>query len=145
MSEDREPSTRLVGSWRLVSVQLEMADTAERIDLLGSNPTGRLTLTRGGGWMTILTATDRRPATDHASVAALFESMMAYSGKFRIEGDDRIIVSVDLSWHPAWIGTEQVRFFKIEGDRLSIRSGLQTHPARPGKSVYGVIGWQREP
>ena len=59
--------------------------------------------------------------------ARLFETMMAYAGRFLLDGD-KLVVSCDLSWHPDWVGTEQVRYFKLDGEKLSLRSGKQTHP-----------------
>ena len=35
---------------------------------------------------------------------------------------DKIIVTVDIAWHPSWLGTEQTRFYKLDGDKLSIIS-----------------------
>lgn len=142
---NNDPSTALVGTWRLLSIQIEMADTKERVDLYGPHPMGRIIFTSSGRLISIATAGDRGEPTDQASTAKLFGSMMAYSGTYRVAEDDQAIFKLDLSWHPGWVGTEQVRFFKIEGDRLSIRTGLQTHPAHPGKQVYGVIEWEREP
>lgn len=37
-----DPVKALLGTWRLLSVQLEMADTKERFDLLGAQPSGRI-------------------------------------------------------------------------------------------------------
>src|SRR5262249_27289701 len=48
--------------------------------------------------------------------------MMAYTGRYHIEGDDVFAVHVDVSWHPSWLGSKQRRYFKIEGDMLSIVS-----------------------
>lgn len=137
-------SKELIGTWRLLSVQLEMADTKERIDLLGEQPSGRIIFTDNGRMMAILTAADRHEPKDQSATADLFKSMMAYSGRFQLSGSSQIVIDCDLSWHPAWVGTDQVRFVELHGDRLSIRSGLQTHPALPGRDIYGVIDWERE-
>jgi Lipocalin-like domain len=134
----------LVGSWKLLRIGVEMADTGQRIDLYGPNPVGRAILTDSGYVMFIITAGGRSVPRTESDRAGLFESMMAYTGTYRIEGDDKLITSVDGSWHPSWLVSEQVRFFKLNGDVLSIRSGLQTHPNFPGKELYGVLEWQRE-
>ena len=82
MEQDK---SQLIGSWQLLSAQLEMADTKERFDLLGPSPVGRTIFTRNGRMATILTASGRTAAVDVPSTAALFGSMMAYSGTFRFE------------------------------------------------------------
>ena len=43
----------------------------------------------------MVTSADREPPRDEADGAALFESMMAYSGKYRVEGEDKFITSAD--------------------------------------------------
>jgi hypothetical protein len=41
--------------------------------------------------------------------------MLAYSGKYRID-KNKIIINVDIAWDESWNGTEQVRYYQIEGD-----------------------------
>jgi Lipocalin-like domain len=137
-------SGRLIDTWRLISIQFELADTGERFDLYGPHPLGFLILTDGGRLMGMVTSADRRPPRDTAGGAALFESMMAYSGKYRVEGEDKFITSVDLAWHPAWNGTEQTRFFKLDNDMLSITTAQQTHPRFPDRVGRGVLVWRKE-
>ena len=126
--------------WLLSRQVLPAGGLGERFDLFGPTPVGRLILTSAGDFMTVITEGNRALLRD---TARLFETMMGYAGKFRLEGD-KIIVSCDLSWHPDWVGTEQVRFFKLEGERLSLRSAKQTHPRYPDRLAYGVIDWTRE-
>jgi len=40
-------------------------------------------------------------------------------------------------------GLDQVRFFKLEGDRLSIRTAEQVSSVYVGKKV-GTLTWERE-
>jgi Lipocalin-like domain len=143
MHGQSDVSAALVGAWKLLRAQFEFADSGESIDLFGSDPVGRLILTGSGDMMTILTSTGRVPANDQVSGSRLFETMMAYAGKFHVDGD-KLVISCDLAWHPAWVGTEQVRFFTLDRDKLFIRSGKQTHPKHPGRLGYGVIEWCRE-
>lgn len=70
--------------------------------------------------------------------------MMAYSGKYRVEGEDKFITSVDLLWHPAWNGTEQTRFFKLDNDMLSITTAEQTHPLFANRVGRGVLVRRKE-
>lgn len=130
----------LIGTWKLSAIQFEFCDDGKREDLFGASPRGRLVITASGDLMTVITAADR---TSAGGTASLFETMMAYAGKFRVEAD-KLTVACDISWHPAWLGQEQVRFFRIDGDKLSIRTGKQEHPKYPNKPGYGVIDWQRE-
>ena len=84
--------------------------------------------------MCVLTAEGRTaPKTDEER-AALLKSLVAYTGMYRIEGD-KFIVKVDASWNPAWVGTEQERFFKFEGDRLQTFSPWIQSVTRPEKGM----------
>ena len=133
----------LIGIWKLKSIQFELADTGEIADVFGPNPSGYLIHTGEGRMMAILTRSDRAPPKEDSDGSALFKTMMAYTGIFRVEGDDKFITHVDLAWHPGWNGTEQTRFFKVEGNTLSITTVQQTHPMFPGRMGRGVIAWTR--
>ena len=69
--------------------------------------------------------------------------MLAYSGRYRTEGN-RITVKVDLAWDEAWIGTEQVRYCRIEGDELHMEAVPQLYANLGGKLMRGILIWTRE-
>ena len=69
--------------------------------------------------------------------------MLAYTGKYRIEGNDFITV-VDASWNEAWNETEQRRHFRMEGDRLFIESAPAPSLLFQGKVDFRRIVWERE-
>ena len=117
----------LFGWWKILSFQVEFEDAGERADTYGVNPLGHMVIERDR-MMSILTSRER-PNNDPT---ALFETMIAYSGSCRVEDGDKFIIKVDTAWHPAWIGTEQVRFFKIDSGVLSITTAYQAHPLFPG-------------
>ena len=58
--------------------------------------------------------------------------MVAYSGIYRVEGD-KWIMKVDVAWDETWTGTEQLRFFKVEGDALTVTSPLTTEHEPAGQ------------
>lgn len=136
--------SKLVGAWTLSTAEWELVDTGERFDMYGPNPRGAITFAATGRMVALVTSSSSVPPKTDADRAALTKEMMSYSGKFRIEGTDQFITSVDLAWHPAWIGTEQARFFKVESDTLSIASREQKHPSFPGKLVRGHLFWKRD-
>ena len=130
----------LFGVWKLLSLQFVTSDGAAPQDMYGADPQGYIFITPDHRMMTVITANDRS-TTD--SEAALFQSMMAYSGPFRIEGEDQFITDVEVSWHPGWVGGEQARSFSIEADILSITTAETLHPRFPGQLGRGVLRWQR--
>src|SRR3954454_7819369 len=110
---------QLVGVWKLQTYDYEFQDTGERTTPFGTHPNGIGIFTADGRTMGILTAENRKvPKTDADRVEA-FRSLVAYSGKYRLEGD-RWITTVDITWNEAWMGTEQVRFYQVQGDTLTV-------------------------
>ena len=132
----------LVGTWRLVSWQV-IAENGQPQDVFGSHPKGFLVLTREGRSIVLTTAENRRAGIGDADRAALHKSMLAYSGRYRIEGND-FITLVDVSWNEEWNGTEQRRHFRIEGDKLFIESAPAPSITSPGKTDFRRIVWQRD-
>jgi hypothetical protein len=134
-------SEALIGSWKLISWQV-IVDGEPR-DLLGAKPKGSLILTRDGRAMALTTAENRVAGETDALRAALHKSMLAYTGRYRIEGDE-FVTTVDASWNEAWNGTEQRRKFRIEDNRLVIESEPAPSILFPGKTDYRRIVWERE-
>ncbi len=132
---------QLVGNWKLVSWQV-VSDGHAR-DLFGAKPKGYLLLTREGRGMALTTAQDRTPGESEAERAALHKSMLAYTGKYRVEGDE-FITTVDASWNEGWNGSEQRRRYRVEGNRLFIESEPAPSILFPGKVDFRRIVWERE-
>ena len=131
----------LAGIWRLVSWQVVAEDGVAR-DVFGSNPTGYLILTLEGRSMALMTAENRRPGFADAERAALHRSMLAYTGRYRIEGGD-FITTVDVSWNEEWNGTEQRRHYRIEGNRLYVETVPGPSIVFPGKTDFRRLVWER--
>ena len=88
--------------------------------------------------MFILTGEGRKPAKTAEERAALLGTLVAYTGMYRIEGD-RWITKVDVAWNPEWVGTEQARNFKVEGDRLQVLTPWRVMPNWPDKGMQRSI------
>ncbi len=128
----------LLGWWKITSFHVELEDTGERLNTYGIDPLGHMVVT-DDRIMSILTARERADSDS----AALFETMMAYAGSCRVEDDGKLVIKVDTAWHPAWVGTEQFRFFSVDGDTLSTTTAWQAHPKFPGRMARGVLTAQR--
>lgn len=132
----------LVGTWRLVSWQV-ITENEPPQNVFGAHPKGFLVLTREGRSIVLTTAENRRVGMGDAERAALHKSMLAYSGKYRIEGNDFVTI-VEVSWNEEWNGTEQRRHFRMEGDKLFIESAPGPSIISPGKTDFRRIVWQRD-
>ena len=131
---------KVLGVWRLVSFELEFQATGEREHVRGKNPTGFIIFTPEGRMMVVLTNEGRKAPKTDQDRADLFNAMVAYTGLYRIEGD-KWITKVDVSGNPALLGTEQARFFRVDGDRLQ---EMTAWTPRSGKGMgRAVITWER--
>ena len=133
----------LFGNWKLVSFYQEDTQTKERNYFLGENPTGYIGFTPAGRFFVFGTADGRKPGQTPEAQAANYRSMVGYTGKWKIEGD-KFTTTVDAAWNPAWVGTEQVRFWRIEGNRLSIISAPLPNPNAPGRASISYVIWEKE-
>jgi hypothetical protein len=139
-----EAATQLSGTWRVVS-WLTKFDGGDTVEPFGPNPKGRLVLTPDRHWIIILTGANRKPAKTADEKAALLDSMLAYSGKYTVEGD-RITTHVEMSSNEIYTGPNQnqTRFFRIEDDKLTLRTPEIVSAVRPGQKAVGTITFERE-
>jgi hypothetical protein len=135
---------KIVGTWKLVSVVYEDQATKERTPVLGEKPRGYQIATPEGRWLALVTAENRPvPKTDEERAQAL-RTMISYSGRYRVE-DGKVTTKVEVAWNEAWVGGEQVRFIRFEGDDLlHIESPPMPHPNMNNKVVRIIVTWQRD-
>jgi hypothetical protein len=124
----------LVGVWKLLSYQTEFQDGSPKRAMFGEHPTGYIIFTSEGRLMAVIEAEGRKTPSTDSDRAALLKSLIAYSGRYRIEGN-QWITSVDTAWNPAWDGTDQVRTFQIVGNRLAVTSTWQAAVNFPGSPL----------
>ena len=139
-AQDRE---KPLGIWKLVSFDTEFQATGERKAVYGKNPNGYIIFTSEGRMMVVITGEGRKPANTDEDRAALLRTMFAYTGIYRIEAD-KFTTKVDVSWNEAWTGTDQVRFYKLDGNRLDIISAWAPSGVIPGRPIVrGILTWER--
>lgn len=122
-----EEVPRPTGLWRLVSYEVEVQASGRMDPVMGAHPTGYAYFTPEGRVFFLLTGEGRKPAKDAAGKAALLDTMVSYTGKVTLEGD-RWTARLDAAWNPEWVGTEQTRTFRIEGDRLRVLTPWRVMP-----------------
>jgi hypothetical protein len=127
-------SAKILGVWKLVSFEAEIQTTGQKEPVMGQNPTGYAIFTPEGRAFFMLTGERRKPAKTVQERADLLDTLVAYTGTYRLEGDEWI-TQVDVAWNPEWIGTEQKRFFKMEGDRVQVVTAWGVHPNWPEKGM----------
>lgn len=130
----------LVGTWKVLSLWNEFEDGDDRDEPYGASPHGYVVLTET---RLIAVITNPERSMDQ-SADQLFNGMMAYSGRYRLQSDDCFVTTVDTAWLPAWLGTEQVRHFKIDGTELLVTGLFRENPRYPGRRVRGVLRGRKE-
>jgi Lipocalin-like domain len=135
----------LVGTWKLKSFVREDVTTGERRPALGEHPDGYLGYALDGRMYALFVAGGRVvPAggqpTDEERVE-LHKSMIAYAGTYTIAGD-KVVHHIDIAWNNARLGSDQVRFFKLDGDRLTLTTERNKSPI-DGSEGFGVLEFER--
>ncbi len=133
----------LFDTWRVTSFKTQVIGEPEERDVLGSNPKGYIILTPEPRIMAFLAADGRRPPTNQAEAAAMLQSMAAYTGRITLE-PDKFTTDVEISWNQIYVGSPQVRFYAVNGDKLTIRVPEQASAVLPGKRVTAILTFERQ-
>jgi Lipocalin-like domain len=135
----------IVGTWRLQSFVREVTATGQRYNEFGEHPDGYISYLPDGRMHAIL-VTNSRPKPVGALPAdnekiALFGTMIAYAGTYAIDGE-KVVHNVQISWNQSWTGTQQVRFFQLQGDSLTISTAVAKSP-RDGLEGRTIVVFER--
>ena len=136
---------RLLGTWKLVSSVREEVPSGATSDMFGPSPAGFLSYSADGRMMAVIVRGDRCRPNGHPvggdEAAALFRSMMSYAGTYEVQGGE-VVHYVDISANELWTGTEQRRFFNLEGDQLTLSTPVNPDPIDGKTSVRRMV-WEK--
>ena len=133
----------LAGSWKLIYIKTEIADTKEIVDVFGPDPLGYGVFTVDGRWIVIITASGLTEPDNDQQRAAVYNALGAYSGRYKLEGN-QLTIKVDVASNPGAIGREQIRFAALNGDRLVLTAPRDRLRRLQGREGIGVVTWERE-
>jgi len=131
----------LLGTWKMKTFVREVFATGEKFYPNGEHPDGYISYSADGRMYAFAVSRDRvKPRNvypDNEERVKLHQTMFAYAGTYTLEGDGKVTHHVDISWNDLWTGTEQVRFYKIDGNTLSIVTAPNISPddGREGRAV----------
>lgn len=135
----------IIGRWNIVS-WLQLYDDGRRQAPLGENLEGFIRYCEDGDMVCMIANAGQPQFTSggqwnasEAERARAYSSMLAYAGKWRIEGNTVVHV-VEQSLFPNWKGGDQRREVRLDGDTLFIEAKLEqgTPEARTAQ-----LKWQR--
>jgi hypothetical protein len=138
---------KVLGTWKLRSYVREVIATGGRHDQFGHEPDGYLGYAPDGRMYAIFTRKDRVTPPDVVPTeeegVRMPGSMEAHAGTYTV-GEKQVIHPIDISWNQGWTGTDQVRFFELDGDTLTIT----TAPYRSyldGQEGRSILVWDKVP
>src|SRR5262245_1560536 len=112
---------------------------------MGEHPIGYLGYSADGRMYATITADNRTKPRDADPTdeqrAKLHQTMTAYAGTYTLL-PGKVIHHVDISWNEAWTGTDQVRFFKLDGNILTITAAPNKSPM-DGREDRTVLVWEK--
>jgi hypothetical protein len=129
----------LVGTYKLVSIKAEI-DGKLRDDRT-KPPHGYLIITPKY-YAVFYTRQDRKFGTSDADKAALWESLTAFTGPYRIEGK-KIVISPDVSYNEIFNGNRQTRDLELNGKGITLSSGPRPYGRDPSKKIVLRQEWER--
>jgi hypothetical protein len=141
-ADDRES---LIGTWKLVEAVSEDLATGQKTNLYEGGAVGFITYGLDGRMMAVIVDSVRKkPAGNVATgpeAEALFRSMTAYAGSYTVKGS-QLVHRVDASWNETWTGTDQIRNYKFNGDRLNLATAPSPNPFT-GKMSVRTLVWEK--
>jgi hypothetical protein len=137
----------VLGIWKLISLQTE-ADDGTVTYPFGNDVAGLLMID-AEGYFSVQLMDTKRPSFKSGDprhgtpeeVKTAFENYIGYYGTFDLdETKGATIFHVRGAWLPNWIGTDQIRYYALSENRLSISTAPVLYG---GKTAVGKLIWER--
>jgi Lipocalin-like domain len=143
--ENEATRSRLIGTWKLVSVINEDVATGQKTDYFGPNPDGYISYGPDGRMIVINTRSDRKTPAGASptpqEAAELFRGVLSYAGTYTIEGNV-VTHHIDCSWNPTWGGTRQKRIARFDGKRVHLSTEPTADPVN-GRMSVRTMTWEK--
>jgi Lipocalin-like domain len=132
-------ASALLGTWRQLSGTMVETDSGEQKSNLSAAPNGYVNFSADGRLILLSTDSARKPPAGQVPTAAeaeaLYRSMIGYAGTYTVEGN-KVTYDLDVTWNQSWTGTKQVRFWEVNGDRLTVTTPEIVNPLTGKPSVF---------
>jgi hypothetical protein len=138
MGNGNDAST-LIGTWKQLTGTMVEEGGGERKSNLSAAPNGYVNFSADGRLMLLSTDSARKAPAGQVptpgEAEALYRSMIAYAGTYKVEGNV-VTYDLDVSWNESWTGTKQVRYWEVNGDRLTVTTPEIVNPLTGKRSVF---------
>ena len=116
-------SNKYAGSWRLESFSIE--EPSGKVRPWGKNTHGML-IYSADGFMSVSINRDNEKKSGN-DAKDLFDSILFYSGTYSTNSEDADIIrhKVTNASNPDRIGRDMIRYAKLEGDLLTLKSPVE--------------------
>lgn len=129
----------LEGTYKLVLNDLRL--DGQPVEPMGKSQHGYMVITPKV-LVVFFTGDERKRGTSVEAKAALLDSLAAYAGSYRVEGN-KLTIAVDTAWTEVWKGTQQIRTFELKGKRLALITAPQPSATQPGKTFTSRGEWEK--
>jgi len=135
----RNDASALIGTWKQLSGTMVEEGSQVSKSNLSAAPNGFVNFSEDGRMILLSTDSARKkPAGEVPTAAeaeALYRSMIAYAGTYKVEGN-KVTYDLEATWNESWTGTKQVRFWEINGERLTVTTPEIVNPLTGKRSVF---------
>ena len=136
------------GTWHLTSFEQININTKQKSYPLGKNPVGLLIYTDDGNMSVNMMSSDRKRFSKNDimsgkddEIISAYKTYNSYSGKYEII-NNKIIHKILVASFPNYVGTEQVRYFRLEDKNTLI---LETPEILVDNDIQvAYITWKRD-
>ena len=129
----------LVGTYKLVSLFIEV--DGKPYEPLAGAPRGYLVLTPTH-FIYFFTGENRKFGTSVDAKAALLDSLVAYAGSYRVEGD-KYLQNIEVSFTESQKGKTRVTTYERSGNRLTLITGPIPFPRDLSKTMVSRLVWEK--
>jgi hypothetical protein len=135
---------RLVGNWTLVSYDAVAPDGSRSLPFGAA--VGRLSYDEHGHMAGQVMRPDRAPVNvgrgEAQQVRAAYIGYIAYFGTYEVDEAKGVVRHrVEGALNPTWVGGEQVRKMRFDGDLLVLQADVQ----KGAQTIVHVLTWRKLP
>jgi hypothetical protein len=150
VSQQQSLNEQLVGLWALTSHSQKVSATGAMKHPFGEYPSGYQMFTKGGHMMFLLIGENRKgpagAALTDVERAALFNSLVAQSGTYKLEGT-KVLIHYDGSATPSLTGADRAYSAEISGNKLTLTASssftTEYNSGQTGEQIITIRTFER--